>query len=216
MVVFLLTNPSLLSSCQNPGMFLQPQQLTVEHDSAFLYDADKMMWASFICLFTSFNKHLKFPTSSQYHCNKPRAQCLGERLMMVAEWVTGVQRGPPVSVICHRGQTWARLERLRHVPREGSIPLPPPLSQPSEDSLFTPPDGGWIWGLMNAILHNSALSMAQLSLLPHADSEQYCTSRNKNTCRIKRKRRKSSLVESNLQFSEECHINRSAVCYACC
>lgn len=41
------------------------------------------------------------------------------------EWDTGVTGGPPASVICHRGQTRARLERLRHVPGEGSTPSPP-------------------------------------------------------------------------------------------
>lgn len=54
----------------------------------------------------------------------------------------GGGRGAPAKGPSHSG--------LRHVPREGPTP-PPPL--PSEDSLFTPPDGGWLWLLMNAILH---------------------------------------------------------------
>lgn len=77
-----------------------------------------------------------------------------------SEWDTGVRRGPPASVIRHQGQTRAMLERLRHVPREGSTPFPP---RPSEDSLFTPPDGGWIWVLMNAILRDPLEAAEQQS-----------------------------------------------------
>lgn len=121
------------------------------------------MWISFILFF--FRKHHTSPfhikasvSPSQHHCLGP-SSCVHAwwwRPMIISVSPSGTQvcgGGPPASVIRHRGQTRAGLERLRHVPREGSTP---PLlhPHPSEDSLFTAPDGGWSWVLMNAILHD--------------------------------------------------------------
>lgn len=160
---------------QNAAAFLQAQHLTGASDRAVFMGCPGE-WLSTILLFTSalqhfmtpwkhytspiIIKHPSFPHSfTEEKPNEsinpsPSAHAWWWRPLIIRISLRGTQvcgGGPPASVIRHRGQTRASLERLRHVPREGSTPPSPP--RPSEDSLFTPPDGGWIWVLMNAILH---------------------------------------------------------------
>lgn len=117
--------PPLL--CQNTEIFLQPQHLAVEPDSAFLWDGrQRTMWTSFICFFTSCTNITK---------RKRYCLCLSACLMMVA---TDHQHPLSGSQVCggallplwsvteaRRGPGWSGLGTCRGRALAPSLPLYP-------------------------------------------------------------------------------------------
>lgn len=107
-----------------------------------------------------------------------------------------MQRGPPASVIPHQGQTGARLERLerlRHVPREGSTRSTPPLrglpihtTRWGLDLSFNECYPSWTFRSRRT---TAALSTSHCSLLTHAGKEQCYSGLKKNKTGVRCDRR---------------------------
>lgn len=164
--------------CQNTAEFVQPQHLTGASDGALFIGCPAEDNLNFFHLVLHkllhnisrdsvetlhLSHHNEASISpSQRHGEKPNERCkpsssvhawwrwpLIISVSLSGTQVCGGALLPLWSVTkARRGPGWSGLGTCR------GRALPPLRPRPSEDSLFTPPDGGWIWVLMNAILHD--------------------------------------------------------------
>lgn len=176
----------LLLVFQNTAVFLQAQHLTgaSRQCSFFMGRPGEVKWISTFHDAAEKIAHLLThwsPSPNESINPSPSVHAWWRRPLIISNSPrrdTGVRRGPPASVIRHRGQTRASLLRLRHVPREGSTPLstPPLRGLPihttrwrldlSFNECYPSPNP------FRSRRTTVAPSTSRCSLLPHTDTEQ--------------------------------------------